>query len=262
MTASTVGLGIGDDELVDRKHAEELLVAVDDEELVGLARELVAPTEITQHDLQRDVGAHRDVLEIHQRADHVVVEGHRRPKLLALLDRQAREDVVHHLLREVGRQIGDLLGVERLGRGDELVGVHRRDERLADGVRDLEQDFAVARGAHEVPDVEPLVERQRLEDVRDVGGVQPVELLLQCRLALLVDGALGELGGFVARLACLLILYQALDQPVLAHQRGDVGERLLHARARLGQLGRLVVEEVGHRVRRAGLGVTARTPRF
>ena len=87
------------------------------------------------------------VLEVHQRADHVVVERHRGAQLLALLDRQALEDVVHHLLRQVGRELGDLVGVERLGRGDELLGVHRRDQRLADGVGHLEQDLAVARGA-------------------------------------------------------------------------------------------------------------------
>ena len=73
----------------------------------------------------------------------------------------------------------DLVGLERLGRGDELLGVHRRDQRLADRVGDLEQDLAVALGLDEVPDVEPLVERQRLEDVGDVGRVQPVELALQ-----------------------------------------------------------------------------------
>ena len=187
-------LRIGDDQRVDRQHAQQPLVAVDDEHLVGLRRQLVEAAQIAEHDLERDVRPHGDVLEVHQRADHVVVEGHGRPQLLALLDRQALEHIVHHLLRQVGRELGDLVGFERFGRGDELLGVHRRDQRLADGVGDLEQDVAVARSADQIPDVEPLVERQRFEDVRDVGRMQPVELALQRRLALLVDGAFGQLG--------------------------------------------------------------------
>ena len=186
---------------MDRQHAQQLLVAVDDEDLVGLRRQLVEAAQVPQHDLERHVGAHADVLEVHQRADHVVVERHRGAQLLALLDRQAVEDVVHHLLRQVGREIGDLVGLERLRRGDELVGVHRRDQRFADRVGDLEQDVAVARGAHEVPDVEALVERQRFEHVGDVGGVQPVELALQLGRVLPCDRAVGELVRRVVRFA-------------------------------------------------------------
>ena len=101
MTALDRRVGIGDDQRVDRQHAEQPLLAVDDEQLVGLRRQLVEAAQVAQHDLERDVGPHRDVLEIHQRADHVVVEGHRGAQLLALLDRQALEHIVHHLLREV-----------------------------------------------------------------------------------------------------------------------------------------------------------------
>ena len=74
-------------------------------------------------------------------------------------------------------------------------------------------------GADQVPDVEPLVERQRLEDVGDVGRVQPVELALQRRVALLVDGALGELGVGLGRRLLQLLVHQPFDQPVLAQQR-------------------------------------------
>ena len=129
---------IGDDQPVERQHAQQRLVAVDDEQLVGLRRQLVEAAQVAQHDLERHVGPHLHVVEVHQRADHVLLEGHRGAQLLALLDRQALEDVVHHLLRQVGRELGDLVGVERLGGGDELLGVHRGDERLADRVRDLD----------------------------------------------------------------------------------------------------------------------------
>ena len=60
---------------------------------------------------------------------------------------------------------------------------------------------------------------------------------LQRRLALLVDGALGELGvRFAARVPDLLA-HQPFDEPVLAQQRRHLGERVLHACARLGPYG-------------------------
>src|SRR4029450_10867066 len=53
--------------------------------------------------------------------------------------------------------------------------------------------------------------------------------------------------------ADLLALDRRVAEPVLAQQRRHVGERFLHARARLGELCRLVVEKVGHRVIRAAV---------
>jgi hypothetical protein len=150
---------------------------------------------------------------------------------------KALEDVVHHLLRQVGREVGDLVGLECLGGRHELVRVHRRDKRLADRVGDLEQDVAVARGAHAVPDVEPLVERKRLEDVRDVRRMQPVELALQRRHAFLVHLAVGEqrrLRGLLARTFLALLAHEPLDQPMLAQKARHVRERILNALRRVG----------------------------
>ena len=104
------------------------------------------------------------------------------------------------------------------------------------GVGDLEQDLAVALGLDEVPDVEPLVERQRLEDVGDVGRMQPVELALQLRLVLPGDEALDELAAVRRphRRVLELLVDEPFDEPVPAQQRRDLGERVLHALARLG----------------------------
>ena len=241
-------VGLVDDELVHGQHAQELLVAVHDEDLVRLRRKLVEAAQVSQHDLERHVGTHLHVLKVHERADHVVLEGHGRTQLLALLDGQAREDVVHHLLREVRRELGDLLGVERLGRGDELLGVHRGDERLADGLGDLEQDLAVAVGLDQVPDVEPLVERQRLEDVGDVRRMQAVEPSLELRLVLLGDEALDELAAVLAgyRRMLELVVDEAFDEARLAQERGDLDHRVLNALAGLGAFARLVFDGIGH----------------
>ena len=228
-----------DDQPVDGQDSQKFLVAVDDEQLVGLRRQFIEATQIAQYDLERHFRAHLQVLEVHQRADHVVVEGHRRAQLFAFLQREAGEHIVHHLLWEIRRQVGDFLGVERLGGGDEFLGVHRRDQRFADRVGNLEQDLAVARRAHQVPDVQALVERQRLEDVRDVGRVQAVELARQLRAILLGDEALDDLaaaGAGADRSVLELLVHQALDQPMLAQQRGNLGERVLHAFACFGAL--------------------------
>ena len=117
------------------------------------------------------------------------------------------------------------------------------------GVGDLDQDVAVALRLDEVPDVQPLVERQRLEDVRDVGRVQPVELALELRLVLLGDEALDELAATVVvayRCVLELLVDQPFDQPVLAQQRRDLGERVLDALARLGAFARLFFDGLGH----------------
>ena len=105
----------------------------------------------------------------------------RRPQLLALLRRQGLENVLDHLARQVGREIGDLVGIELLGRRDQLFLVHVRDQRFAHRVGHLEQDLALALGLDQLPDDEPLFERQRLEDVGDVRGMQRVEQLAAAR---------------------------------------------------------------------------------
>ena len=71
--------------------------------------------------------------------------------------------------------------------------VHVRDERFAHRIGDLEQDLAVAVGLDQVPDDEPLLERQRLQDVGDVRRMQAVEVLLQLDDVLLLHQVLDQL---------------------------------------------------------------------
>ena len=213
------------------------LVAVDDEQLVGLRRQLVEAAQIAQHDFERDVGPHGDVLEVHQRADHVVLEGHRRAQLLALLDRQALEYVVHHLLRQVGREIGDLVGFERLGRGDELFGVHRRDERLANGVGDLEQDVAVARGPHAGPRCRAARRAAALRGCRRcrpgaAGRARPAARPRSSCTPRCSASSTGSVSP--SRRPLELLADQPLDQPMLAQEARHAGEHVLHAFRRVG----------------------------
>ena len=152
------------------------------------------------------------------------------------------ENVVDDLLREVVGDLRELVGLERLRRGDELRRVHRLDQRFADRVGDLDQDLAVALGLDQVPDVQPLVERQRLEDVGDVGRMQRVELALQQRTVLPGDERLDQLGAVRLRRMRRLLVDEPFYEPVLPQERGDFGERILDALGRLGPVGRLLVE--------------------
>ena len=58
---------------------------------------------------------------------------HRSPKLLALLDREALEYVVDDLLRQIVGDGRDLVGGERFGRRDELLGVADRIYTIFEG---------------------------------------------------------------------------------------------------------------------------------
>src|SRR5262249_33109416 len=119
-------------------------------------------------------------------------------------------------------------------------------QRFADRVGHFEQNVAVARGAHEVPEVETLVERQRFEDERDAGWVKAVELVDELGLALLVHGGFGELG-FAGRCAfSTLFADKPFDEPMLAQESRDADERILDACRRFGWTDVCVVGSVEH----------------
>ena len=90
-------------------------------------------------------------------------------------------------------------------------------------------------GVDQVPDVQPLVERQRLEDVGDVGRVQAVELARELRLVLAGRRGFDESCAAGAGTMLHLLVHQAFDQPVLAQQRRDFGERVLDAACASGR---------------------------
>ena len=150
--------------------------------------------------------------------------------MLALLGRQAAEDVVDDALGQVGGKVGKLVGVQRFGGGNQLVAGHRLDQAFADRIRDFEQDLAVVFGLDQVPDDQAFVGRQRLEDVGDVGRVHRLQLVLQLVQVLLVHDVLDQV---VAR--AFLPVHQVLDQLVPGEQGLHLGEALLQVFG-IGQL--------------------------
>jgi hypothetical protein len=82
---------------------------------------------------------------------------HRRAQLLALFRGQRAENILHDLTRKIRRKICNLVGIELLGRGDQLFGLHMRDERFAHRVGNFEQNFAVAISLYEIPYSQPFL---------------------------------------------------------------------------------------------------------
>ena len=189
-----------------------------------MAGQLVHAPQVAQHDFERHVLAHRDHVEIHERAHGILRIGHRGTQLLALLDGQRPEHVRHDILRQVRHQVGNLVGIELLRRGDQLVAVHVRDERFAHRIGDLQQDVAIAVGLDQFPDDKALVERQRFQDVGDIRRMQPVELVLQFGQVLLVDEGLHQL---VPR--HVLVVDHVFHDAMLLQQSQNLVEGLLHA---------------------------------
>ena len=181
-------LQVRDDDSRKRQRALQALRAIDDEKLIRMAGQLVQAAQVSRRRFHRHVVANGDVLEIHQRADRAFRIGERRAQPRAFFQRQRLHHLLHDAGREVCRDVGELVGFERLGRGDELGRIHRLDERLAYRLGNLDEDFAVAIGLDEVPDGKALFERQRLEQEGDVGRVERVEPRAQLAALRLVGG--------------------------------------------------------------------------
>ena len=222
-------LGLVDQQPVERQRAEQRAALVDDEDLVGVIGQFLERAQLAQHHVERVVVANGDRLEVHQLADRVLRIGHRCAQLLALLLRKALADLLDDIGRQVGRELGDLVGVEALDGLDQLVAIHRADQRFADRFGNLEQDLAVALGPDQIPDEHPLLLRQRLQDEGDVGRVQAVEPRAQSVQVLALDQLLDQLVA-VRPLAVRLPMRQVEHQLVPAQQFLDLGKR---ARRRL-----------------------------
>ena len=171
----------------------------------------------------RHVFAHRHHVEVHQRADRIVRVGHGSAQLLALLHVQPAEYVLHDLDRQVGREVGKFIRIELFDCRDQFLRLHGVDQRLADRIRHLEQDFAIALGAHQIPHQQPVFRRQCFEDVGDVRRMHRVELLRQLAVVLLRHQCFHQ---FVAR--HLLAVQQAFHPSLAVEQRPHLVQATVH----------------------------------
>ena len=208
-----------------------MFVAVNDEKLIGMIGKFVELAQITQNHFQRNVLTHGDHVKVHDRTDRLFGIGHGGAQLLALFDRQTTKNVVNNALRQVGREVGELVGIQRFRRRHQLGAFHRLDQRFANRIRYFKQNFAVALGLDQIPGNQAFIQRQRLKNVGDVGRVHRLQLLLEFVQMLLMNDVLDDV---VAR--PLLAAHQPFDQLVPGKQGLHLGEALLQVFG-VGKLG-------------------------
>ena len=186
--------------------------------------QLLEAAQVTQHHFQADVLADGDHLEVHQRADLILLVREHRAHALALLRVEVFHQLVDHVARQFRRQVGQLVDVHFLGGGEQLVVFHVGDQGFPDRVGHFEEDVAVALGLDQLPDGQALIERQGFEDVGDIRRVQLIELALQLRQVLTAHQIVDDLliGG-------LLTMGQGFDQAMPVQQIDYLCQAVLQA---------------------------------
>ena len=139
--------------------------------------------QIAKNHVDRDFLSNRHHLEVHARTDALFRVRHGRAQLCALFVRKAFLDLRHNVGRQVVDKVGDLVGIERFDRVDELAAVHCVNQGLTNALIDFKKNVAVGVAANLVPNGQALVERQGLEHPGNVGRVQRFEDFLEevCR---------------------------------------------------------------------------------
>ena len=222
------------------------------EKFIELIGQIAEPSQIAHGHFERDVFADRHHVVIHQRAHGVFRIRERGLQTRAFLRVERSQQFLDHVVRQILRDVRDFVGVKRFGGGQQLGVVHARDQRFAHRVRHFEQNFAVASGAHLLPHQQPVFERQRFQNVSDVGRVQGIEPVFQLGQILLVHQIFDQ-----------LLTRTALLMDELFHQPHFVEQCLHLLQAGFKRFLRLVFERVGHgSILLAGVDHTLLNPRI
>ena len=159
------------DEARERDGAEIAVVAVDNEQPVGLVRQFRAHAQVTQHDFHGDVGAHAHRVGVHEAAGGIRLEREDGVEALAVLSVHGLDDLLHHGFGQVAHQVREVVDLHALGRGEQVLGIHPLDERLAYLVGEFDQHVALDLGLDEIPDDLALRGWQRFDQQRDLRRV-------------------------------------------------------------------------------------------
>ena len=103
----------------------------------------------------------------------------------------------------------------------------RLDQRLAHGARHFEQHFAALPILELLPDEQPLLRHQALEDVREIGRMERVDARVQLGQVLPLLQLLEQVA-----LGAFLAVRERRQDAVLLEQPRDVVERLVQAAVR------------------------------
>ena len=167
--------GISNQKFADGQHALQDVVFIDHENLVSMVGQALETAQVTQHHFASNVGADADQLEVHNRADLVVFIRHRRLDLGTLFLVARLQGFIDHLVRQIARQLRQLVRVQVIDRRQQLVFVHRLDQRFAHRVGYFQQHFTVVFRRDQQPGDITFARRQRFQHRRHVGRVQLVQ---------------------------------------------------------------------------------------
>jgi hypothetical protein len=123
------------------------IVAIDHEQPVGLVRQFRAHTQIAKHDFHGDVGAHAHRVGVHEATGGVVLEGQHGLQPFAILLVHGLDQLQRHGLWQIADQVGEVVEFHVLGGGQQFLGVHALDERLAHVFAELDQHVASTSGS-------------------------------------------------------------------------------------------------------------------
>jgi hypothetical protein len=117
-------LRVMDQQPLHRQHPLQGPGAVDDDDLIDLLGQVLALAQVAQHDLDLDVVTNADDVEIHQRAYRALGKGQHALQFGAFPAVHRIEQFEDRVAWQVGHEIGDLVGIQVLGRIDDVAAGH------------------------------------------------------------------------------------------------------------------------------------------
>jgi hypothetical protein len=206
--------------ILDTQQSDQRAVALRHQQRTG--RRPAQAAQIAQHGVQARIGAHADDVRIHERTDAALRKVQRGLHALALRALQCAQNLRDYLGGQFRDQFYQFVGLEVIGRLDDLAAVHVREQGVAHRVRDLQQYGAVALRGHQPPYATALVEREVFEDEGDVRRVQAVDAGLQFLVVLFLQELEGDLPA-----RPLLMALEFKHQRLLFQQGKEIREHLL-----------------------------------
>ncbi len=173
------------------------------------------------------VAQHEDILRHQARRGALVVC----PRLLdpgAVAHVEQRRDLVHHIGGHRLGEIPQVVGIQLPEHADEGIARGVLDQRLADAEADFGERLAGQARSQFTPDNEPIADRQGLEDMSEVGGVQGLEAFVKLHQVLPVLHFLQQRAP-----RRVLPARDGLEKAVLLEQAVDFGDHFLQAPFRI-----------------------------
>jgi hypothetical protein len=166
---------IADEQLAQRQHANERIVAFDDEDVVRHLRNFVVPTQVTQHDVERVAATHGNRVGIQQAAGSILgIRQHGLEALAVLLVHRAQY-LVDHLLGQVLQDVGEVVRVEAFGDANDFFWAQLAEDVRLHVVVEFIQDIAFIVLLDELPQHVTRACGRRFEQVGDGRGGQLVQ---------------------------------------------------------------------------------------